>query len=114
MKNHLKIAAIALTVPFFAILLVNHWTVGAQSATPQTTKVETAGEKFKNIKVLNDMTADQLGRVMNIMAASLGVKCSFCHNTDNYSSDEKRNKQTARNMIKMTFDINKNAFNGRP
>jgi hypothetical protein len=114
MTKYLKLMAVLLTVPFFAFLFIDRWPVGAQTTAPQTTKVETAGEKFKNIKVLNDMPADQLGRVMNIMAASLGVKCSFCHNTDNYSSDEKRNKQTARNMIKMTFDINKGNFNGRP
>lgn len=113
MTKYLKLTAVLLTIPFFAILFINHWTVGAQTNGSQT-KVETAGEKFKNIKVLNDMPADQLGRVMNIMSASLGVKCSFCHNTQDYSSDEKRSKQTARNMIKMTFDINKNAFNGRP
>lgn len=113
MTKYLKLTAIVLTVPFFAILFINHWPVGAQTAAPQT-KVETAGEIFKNIKVLSDMPADQLGRVMNIISASLGVKCNFCHNTENFASDEKRSKQTARNMIKMTFDINKNAFNGRP
>jgi len=109
MTKYLKLAAILLTVPFFTLIFINRWNVDAQTA-----KVETAGEKFKNVKVLNDMPADQLGRVMNIMAASLGEKCSFCHNTENFASDEKRNKQTARNMIKMTFEINKANFNGRP
>jgi len=113
MTNYVKLAVILAAIPCFALLFFNHWSVDAQTAT-QTAKVETAGEKFKNIKVLNDMPADQLGRVMNIMSASLGVKCSFCHNTENFSSDEKRPKQTARNMIKMTFDINKGSFNGRP
>jgi len=114
MTKYLKLTAILLSVPFFAVLFINHWNVDAQTATTQTAKVETAGEKFKNIKVLNDIPADQLGRVMDLMSASLGVKCSFCHNTDNFSSDEKRNKQTARKMISMTFDINKANFNGRP
>src|SRR3954468_21717919 len=109
MTKYLKLAAILLAVPFFTLIFINRWTVDAQTA-----KVETAGEKFKNIKVLNDMPADQLGRVMNIMAASLGEKCSFCHNTENFASDEKRNKQTARKMISMTFEINKANFNGRP
>ena len=113
MTKYLKLTAFLFTIPFFLILFINRWPVGAQTAAPQA-KVETAGEKFKNIKVLGAMPADQLGRVMNIMAASLGVKCGFCHNTEDYSSDEKRNKLTARNMIKMTFEINKNNFNGRP
>jgi hypothetical protein len=71
MTKYLKLTAVLLTVPFVAILFVNLWPVGAQTALAQT-KVETAGEKFKNIKVLNEMPADQLGRVMNIVAASLG------------------------------------------
>ncbi|HEY2865751.1 MAG TPA: c-type cytochrome [Pyrinomonadaceae bacterium] len=110
MKNYLKLFAVALTLPFFAVLVTNHWTTSAQTKPP----VETAGQKFKNIKVLNDMPADQLGKVMNIFSASLGVKCSFCHVTDDFSKDDKRAKNTARQMIKMVFDINKNNFNGRP
>jgi len=108
MTKYLKLAAILAAVPFIALLFINGGPVDAQ-----TQKVETAGEKFKNIKVLNDMPAEQLGRVMGIMSASLGVKCGFCHNTENYALDEKQSKQTARKMIRMTFDINKNSFNGR-
>ena len=110
MKNYLKLIAVALTLPFFAVLFTNHWTTSAQTAQ----QVETAGQKFKNIKVLNDMPADQLGKVMDLFSASLGVNCSFCHVTDDFSKDDKRPKNTARQMIKMVFDINKNNFNGRP
>lgn len=80
------------------------------------TQVETAGQKFKNIKVLNDMPADQLGKVMNIFSASLGVNCNFCHvaNDRDFDKDDKKEKATARNMIKMAFEINKGHFNGRP
>jgi len=113
MTNYVKLAVILAAIPCFALLFVNHWSVDAQTAT-QTAKVETAGEKFKNIKVLNDMPADQLGKVMNIFSASLGVKCSFCHVQGDFAKDDKREKQTARAMIRMTFDINKNSFNGRP
>ena len=77
-------------------------------------KVQTAGERFKNIKVLNDMPADQLGKVMNIFSASLGVECSFCHVPNAFEKDDKPEKLTARKMIKMTFDINKDNFNNRP
>jgi photosynthetic reaction center cytochrome c subunit len=80
----------------------------------QTKQVETAGQKFKNIKVLKDMPADQLGRVMNLMAASLGVNCNFCHVGEDFAKDDKKEKETARQMIKMTFDLNKNNFEGRP
>ena len=78
------------------------------------TQVETAGQKFKNIKVLNDMPADQLGKVMNIFSASLGVDCNYCHEGEDFAKDGKRSKETARNMIKMVIGINKDHFNGRP
>ncbi len=82
----------------------------------QTTQVETAGQKFKSIKVLNDMPADQMGKVMNMISASLGVNCSFCHasNDADYEKEGFEHKDTARKMIKMTFDLNKANFNGRP
>lgn len=110
MTKYLKLAATLAAVPFAALVFINRWPADAQT---QTAKVQTAGERFKNIKVLNDMPADQLGKVMNIFAASLGVKCGFCHNTSDYSSDEKPNKQMARQMITMTREINKVNFNSR-
>ena len=80
------------------------------------TKVETAGQKFKSIKVLNDMPADQMGKVMNMMSASLGVNCAFCHasNDGDYEKEGFEHKDTARKMLKMTFDLNKNYFDNRP
>jgi hypothetical protein len=82
----------------------------------QRAQVETAGQKFKSIKVLNDMPADQMGKVMNMMSASLGVDCKFCHasNDGDYEKEGFEHKDTARKMIKMVFDLNKTQFNGRP
>lgn len=80
------------------------------------TKVKTAGEEFKNIKVLNDMPADQMGKVMNMMTASLGVDCKFCHvsNDKDFENEDSEHKATAREMLKMAAAINKTYFNGRP
>ncbi len=80
------------------------------------TQVETAGQKFKSIKVLNDMPADQMGKVMNMISASLGVDCKFCHtsNDGEYEKEGVEHKDTARKMMKMVFDLNKTQFNGRP
>ncbi len=80
------------------------------------TKVETAGQKFKSIKVLNDMPADQMGKVMNMISASLGVDCKFCHasNDGDYEKEGFEHKDTARKMMKMVFDLNKTQFDGRP
>ncbi len=90
--------------------------IGGGASLAQKTQVETAGQKFKNIKVLNDMPADQMGKVMNMISASLGVDCKFCHasNDGDYDKEGNENKETARKMMKMVFDLNKSQFNGRP
>ena len=79
------------------------------------TKVETAGQKFKSIKVLNDMPADQMGKVMNMISSSLGVDCKFCHtsNDGDYEKEGVEHKDIARKMMRMMFDINKANFDGR-
>src|SRR3954451_7786818 len=88
------------------------------ATTPQAgaVKEKTIGETQKNIKVLNDVPASQLIPMMNLIAGSLGVKCSFCHVNNNgqwnYAADDKQEKNTAREMITMTLNINKSTFKG--
>jgi hypothetical protein len=116
MKRNIKLGVIAAAIAFAAFFAYGGWTTSAQTQTPPPAQTQgpTIGQRFKNIKVLNDVPADQLGKIMNIFSASLGVDCAFCHNTKDYSSDEKREKLTARKMISMTFEINKANFGGRP
>lgn len=108
MNTQLKL----ITIFTFALFIVAFFAPKGETQT----QVETAGQKFKSIKVLNNMPADQMGKVMNMMASSLGVDCKFCHasNDGDYEKEGFEHKDTARNMLKMTFDINKNFFNGRP
>jgi hypothetical protein len=108
MKNKLKLLGIFIFAIFSTVLF-------SPSGKTQT-KTETAGQKFKSIKVLNEMPADQMGKVMNMMSASLGVDCKFCHasNDGDYEKEGFEHKDTARQMLKMMFELNKNYFNGRP
>ena len=90
-----------------------------QSAATQTAPAEkTVEQTQKNIQVLNGLPASQLIPVMNYFGSSLGVKCIFCHvNKDgkwDYVSDEKTEKSTAREMIKMVASLNKASFKGNP
>lgn len=68
-------------------------------------------DKFKNIKILKNLPADQLVPVMQRIDASLGVKCDFCHvikpDHTGFELDDKPMKNIARQMILMTQDINK-------
>lgn len=108
----MKIKLKLLTLLTFAAFVLAFFT--PKSRTQQQT--ETAGQKFKSIKVLNQMPADQMGKVMNMMSSSLGVDCKFCHasNDGDYEKEGNEHKNTAREMLKMMFELNKNYFNGRP
>ena len=72
-----------------------------------------AGSKFKNVTVLAQMPADQMGKVMNMMSASLGVNCSFCHEGTNFAKEGIGQKDAGRKMISMTLGINNEFFEGK-
>ncbi|MCY2985086.1 MAG: photosynthetic reaction center cytochrome c subunit family protein [Planctomycetota bacterium] len=74
---------------------------------------KTSAEKFKNVWVLSDMPADQMGKVMNMMSASLGVNCSFCHEGTNFAKEGVGHKDAGRKMISMTLGLNKEFFGGK-
>jgi photosynthetic reaction center cytochrome c subunit len=63
-------------------------------------------EVFKNIQVLKGIPSEQLIPAMEFMASSLGAECSFCHVEGHFDKDDKKEKQTAREMMKMMFAIN--------
>lgn len=108
MRNKLKTAVLSAGLLFAALTY-------SQNRQQAQTRAETAGQKFKSIKVLNEMPADQMGKVMNMMAASLGVNCKFCHaaNDGDYEKEGIEHKDIARQMLRMTFEMNKNYFDGR-
>lgn len=82
---------------------------------PAAAPEKTAEQAYKNIKVLTGMPASQMLPVMHLMRASLGTRCDFCHVTEGnrYDLDTKKEKETAREMIRMVFAINKENFEGR-
>ncbi len=70
-----------------------------------------------NLKVLpKKLTFKQVDHIMDEWAASLGVRCNFCHerntttNKMDYASDGKPEKEMARHMYKMTIALNKKYF----
>src|SRR6266545_8418837 len=118
----LSIACVSIVGSVEARLLMH---VTQKTAVPQTAAAtqtapaeKTVEQVQKNIQVLTGLPASQLIPVMNYIGSSLGVKCTYCHvNTDgkwNFVSDEKPEKGTAREMIKMVQGINKATFKGNP
>jgi hypothetical protein len=89
--------------------------VQTPAAGPQEKTVAQAGLQ-KNIKVLGDLPQSQLFPVMLYFAASMGRNCDICHVNNNgqwdFPADTKPEKNTAREMIKMVLDTNKNVFKG--
>jgi len=71
-------------------------------------------QEAKNVQLLKGMSPTQLQRTMNMMRASLGVHCDFCHlfkdDKWDFASDDKQEKKIARNMIQMTMDLNEKYF----
>src|SRR5215218_4821267 len=69
----------------------------------------------KNIQVLKGLPDSQLMNEMNFIAASLGVQCGFCHVSQGkdaqgrtnwvWESDEKEEKKTAREMMRMVLAV---------
>ena len=76
-------------------------------------------DKFENLKVIpKDVTRTQLVRQMRNMAGDLGVRCNYCHvgeSEDNligydFATDEKQEKKTARDMMKLVNELNGGFF----
>jgi hypothetical protein len=74
--------------------------------------------EFKNLKVLpKHIQHKQLETVMHEWSHALGVHCNFCHARTadgkmDFASDEKPEKNMAREMYKMAAGINKKYFKG--
>jgi photosynthetic reaction center cytochrome c subunit len=66
--------------------------------------------ELKNVQVLPFTTTVEIKEFMKSMAKELGVKCRYCHNPNNLSSDEKSNKKSAREMLRMVQYINGNVM----
>ena len=61
---------------------------------------------FENIKMLNGMPAKRLLAVMKFgYSRSLGVGCGHCHNTNDWASEEKPQKQVTREMSQLMRTI---------
>jgi photosynthetic reaction center cytochrome c subunit len=99
-------AAIALTMTMALF--------AAAQAQPQSLEGKTAEQAYKNIHVLQATPATELIQSMHLITGALGVTCDYCHEEQSRDKDTKKPKETARRMMKMVMDINKNTFNGEP
>ena len=62
---------------------------------------------YKNIKIFTGMPAKNLPRIMWYgFGRGVGMSCGGCHVRDDFASDDKAQKRTARQMWQMQQDIN--------
>jgi len=87
----------------------------AQQPAPETGG-QLAGEKYKNVQALKDVPADQIEATMHFIEAATGLRCGDCHVQENgqfaFDKDDKREKTTARDMIKIVRAVNDQFFKG--
>ncbi|HEY2360796.1 MAG TPA: photosynthetic reaction center cytochrome c subunit family protein [Candidatus Angelobacter sp.] len=97
-----------------AILFLAACSASAQSAAAPSREdsADPAEQVFKNIQALKGTPANQIVPSMQFIANSLGVECDFCHVRGALDKDDKKPKQTARQMILMQMAINRDNFKG--
>ena len=82
-------------------------------ATAANMKGKTAGEFYKNVKVLKDVPAAEIHPAMEYITTALGVGCGYCHMPGHFESDDRHDKNVARSMIAMTIALNATVFDGK-
>ena len=105
---HLNKKITVITSLLLAVVVLASMTLQQQPQRPPDPPVT-------NLKVLpKKLTYRQVDHVMDEWAASLGVRCTYCHVRDeaarkfDYAADTKPEKEMARHMYKMMVTINKN------
>lgn len=73
-----------------------------------------AEDAYKNIQALRGTPAEDFNQTMHLMSGALGVDCEYCHvSQKDRVSDDMKAKVVARDMIKMTADLNRKSFHGQ-
>lgn len=77
---------------------------------PSSAEGPKAGAVYKNVKVLNNLSAAQFSTFMVSMTAWVAPNqgCAYCHNVANFADDSLYTKTVARRMIQMNQSINGN------
>jgi photosynthetic reaction center cytochrome c subunit len=68
-----------------------------------------AKDIYENVQVLGDLTDDEFNHFMLGVTTWVAPEegCGYCHNEENFASDEKYTKIVSRRMMQMTQTINK-------
>ena len=94
------------------ILRILAQNTGGYAESARTAEASQSQSAFaKNLQVLKFVKSKQeLKGWMHMIKTSLGVDCDYCHNTDDFASDEKPTKRKARMMLRMLVQIRADYF----
>ena len=99
-----------LALAFMAVLgtsaLVSAQSKQTNKQRNKSARVETSGQKYRNIKVLRDLPATELISTMQSYNKELSVNCDFCHVANAFEKDDNPNKEMSRDMIRIVQDLN--------
>ncbi|GAB5537007.1 MAG: hypothetical protein Rubg2KO_32560 [Rubricoccaceae bacterium] len=104
-----------LAIPLLAFALIALAAyMPSPDASPTKTLASEASTDWENLQVLPDsLTRDELTDIMKGFTRALGVRCDHCHINEgdsfedfNFPSDDNRHKDVARDMMRMTWQIN--------
>jgi photosynthetic reaction center cytochrome c subunit len=90
---------------------------GAAAPASQAQRAPMSEEIFKNVTVLKGIPMDEFMDTMGMFSSALTLNCIDCHVPESVGgwerfADETQLKRTARRMVAMVNDINKNNFGG--
>lgn len=89
--------------------------LGFSVATTQPGQADKKAEEvYKNIKSFKGQKAADIMPAMHAMSQALGTDCAHCHEGQDFANDNLRPKETTREMIELTKELNDKYFNGRP
>ena len=98
-----------------ALLAFGQSSAQVAAGTPATPQMSDA--VFKNVQVLKGIPVDEFMGTMGVFTTSLSLCCGNCHTGAGTSNpkweDDPPRKKTARAMVAMVQNINKNSFGGR-
>jgi len=107
-----RISFVLFVVAIFLAIASASGRAAAPQSNPVAQAPKPAEQVFKNLQVLGGVPSDQIIPAMQFITASLGVECDYCHVKNAYEKDDKDAKVTARKMMVMMFNANKETFEG--
>lgn len=104
---------LAIPLVAFAVLVLAAY-VPSPDASPSKARASDVSPDWENLQVLPDsISRDALFDIMKGFTRALGVRCDHCHinegdsfETFNFPSDDNGHKEVARDMMRMTWQIN--------